>query len=392
MSINQRKICVVITNRSSYGRVKTVLHGIKDHARLDLQLILGAAMASDDTVKIAEADGFMPVRILNYLANGGDLQSQVQTTAQGMTALSKAFQELQPDFVMTIGDRHETMATAVTAAYLNIPLIHLQGGEVSGNIDDRVRHAVTKLADIHFACSAISGKRLIRMGEAEDRVFDTGCPSIDVTAMAEKSISNEIMRPYVDDAPHKIDFDKPYVLVLQHPVTTSYGDSRHQMEETLKSLLTLKDHQKIIMYSNVDAGSDEFAEAIRDFKAAGHDGSQGFYYYRHFPPEIFIRLMANAACCIGNSSAFLREASFMGVPAVIIGDRQVGREKNDNTVFVDYNAAEISDEIKAQINHGPYKPDERYGVGRAGQSIADIIAQLSDITPNKPTLYPDMDN
>lgn len=179
----KRKIAVVITARPSYSRVKTVLTALKNAPDVELQLIVAASALLDrygNAVERIEADGFeVTARVFNVL-EGENLTAAAKTTGIGILELSTVFDNLKPDIVVSIADRFETIATAISASYMNIPLAHIQGGEVTGNIDEKVRHAVTKLADYHFVASEGAKERVIKLGENPDFVFNTGCPSIDL--------------------------------------------------------------------------------------------------------------------------------------------------------------------------------------------------------------------
>jgi UDP-hydrolysing UDP-N-acetyl-D-glucosamine 2-epimerase len=297
--------------------------------------------------------------------------TQAKSTGLGIIELSSAFDDLQPDMVVTVADRFETMATAIATTYLNIPLVHLQGGEVSGNIDDRVRHAITKLADIHFVASDMSYRRVISMGEDPASVFNYGCPSMDVLANEDMSISNEIMSRYLGVG-RPIDWTKPYILMVQHPVTTSYGQGFEQVRQTLQALKSIPDIQKIVMWPNVDAGSDDVSKGIRHFRE--FNMQEPIYYYKNFSPEDYARVLDNSVCCVGNSSSFIREAAYLGVPSVIVGDRQQGREHGKNVIFARHEHAHIAERVRAQIAHGRYESDRIFGVGDAGRRIAEKLA------------------
>lgn len=181
--MTKRKVCVVVTARPSYSRIKTALKAIHAHPKLELQLVVAASALLDrygTAVEHIEKDGFqVSAKVFNVL-EGEDLTAAAKTTGIGIIELSSVFMRLQPDMVVTVADRFETMATALSAAYMNIPLVHVQGGEVTGNIDEKVRHAITKLADIHLVSSAKAKERLVKMGEDPSSVYLTGCPSIDI--------------------------------------------------------------------------------------------------------------------------------------------------------------------------------------------------------------------
>lgn len=372
----KKKICVVVASRANYGRVKYLMKAIQAHPELELQLIVGASTLLERfgrAINVIRADGFTPVRSIHYVIEGETLVTQAKSTGLGIVELSSAFEDLQPDMVVTVADRFETMATAIAATYLNIPLVHLQGGEVSGNIDDRVRHAITKLADIHFVASEISAQRVISMGEDPASVYNYGCPAMDVLVNEDLSIDNERMGRYLGVG-KPLDWTQPYILMMQHPVTTSYGRGLAEVSETLYALKAISGVQKVVMWPNVDAGSDDVSKGIRHFRECNMN--EPIYYYKNFSPEDYARVLNNAQCCVGNSSSFIRECAYLGVPAVIVGDRQEGREHGSNVVFAGYDRNDIGQRIRDQLQHGRYEPDMLFGEGDTGERIAAELAKI----------------
>ncbi|AZZ91674.1 UDP-N-acetylglucosamine 2-epimerase (hydrolyzing) [Hahella sp. KA22] len=372
----KKKICVVVASRANYGRVKSVMRAVQESPDLELQLIVGASTLLERfgrAIDVIKADGFTPLRSIYYVVEGETLSTQAKSTGMGIVELTTAFEDLKPDMVVTVADRFETMATAVAATYLNIPLVHLQGGEVSGNIDDRVRHAITKLADVHFVASEMSAERVISMGENPRYVFNYGCPAIDLLCDIDLSLDPRDMKKY-QGVGKPVDWSKPYILMLQHPVTTAYGHGFEQVSETLEALKLVKDIQKIVMWPNIDAGSDHVSKGIRHFRENNMDAP--IFYFKNFPPEDYARVLNNAVCCVGNSSSFIREGSFLGAPVVLVGDRQQGREHGNNIAFSNYERNQISDLIMKQLEHGRYKSDKRFGVGKAGSRIAEELTKL----------------
>jgi len=372
-----KKICVVVASRANYGRVKYLMKAIQAHPALELQLIVGASTLLDrfgQAINVIRSDGFEPLRSIHYVIEGETLTTQAKSTGLGIVELASAFEDLAPDYVVTVADRFETMATAIAATYLNIPLVHLQGGEVSGNIDDRVRHAITKLADIHFVASDVSRQRVVDMGEDPQYVFNYGCPAMDVLANADLRLDPEALDRYLGVG-KRIDWSMPYMLVVQHPVTTSYGNGRAEITETLMAVAKYRDIQKIVLWPNVDAGSDDVSRGIRHFREFHMD--EPIYYVKNFSPEDYARVLNNAACCVGNSSSFIREGAFLGVPAVIVGDRQHGREHGYNVVFSGYDREQIFSSLQAQLARGRCEPDHRFGDGCASQRIAEELVALN---------------
>lgn len=374
--MSKRKVCVVVASRANYGRVKYLMKAIEQHPKLELQLIVGASTLLHrfgKAVDVIKSDGFSPLRTIYYIVEGETLSTQAKSTGLGIVELSTAFENLDPDMIVTVADRFETMATAVAATYLNKTLVHLQGGEISGNIDDRVRHAITKLADFHFVSSEGSRERVIKMGEHPDTVFNYGCPAMDIPANEDMGINNAIMSAY-GGIGYGIDWEKPYILMVQHPVTSSYGKGFDQVNATLQALVSLEDVQKVVLWPNIDAGSDEVSKGIRVFREKNMRAK--FHYFRNFSPEHYARVLSNAVCCVGNSSSFIREGAFLGTPSVIVGDRQLDREHGSNITFVDYSPDNIRRAVVAQIEHGAYAPEPIFGRGDAGRRIAERLAAL----------------
>jgi len=303
---------------------------------------------------------------------GENLATMAKTTGLGLIELSTAFDNLRPDVVVTVADRYETLATAIAASYMNIPLVHDQGGEVTGSIDEKVRHAVTKLSNLHFVSTQKAAQRVIRMGEPSDTVFVTGCPSIDIAAQV---LSN----PELDFDPYEKyrgvgtfpNLSNGYVVVCQHPVTTEYEQTRQHITETLSAIHGLE-LPALWFWPNVDAGSDGTSEGIRAFREIEHPPN--IHFFKNMTPPDFLRLLYNSRCVVGNSSVAIRECSFLGVPAVNIGSRQAGRERGRNVIDVDYARQEVVDAIHRQLRNGSVSSDPKYGDGQAGERIAALLA------------------
>lgn len=373
--MQKRKIAVVVTARPSYSRIKTALRAIDQHPNLELQLVVAASALLGrygSAVKVMEADGFhIAAKVFNVL-EGGNLAAQAKTTGLGIIELTNVFESLQPDAVVTVADRFETMSTAIAASYLNIPLVHIQGGEVTGNIDEKVRHAITKLSDLHFVSSEKAKERVLKMGEYPEKVFKTGCPSIDLAydIVEDYSLNFNPYKKYggVGATP---DYSKGYLVVMQHPVTTEYEASRAHIEQTMQAVYDLQ-VPTFWFWPNVDAGSDGTSNGIRAFREQ-HD-LQHIHFFKNMFPLDFLTTLKNSWCLIGNSSVGIRECSFLGVPVVNIGSRQDGRERGANVLDVDYDKNKIRAAIRQQMEHGHYESDSIYGTGDAGQQIAELLA------------------
>ncbi len=372
----RRKICVVVTARPSYSRIKSALKAIDEHPDLELLLVIAASALLGrygTAVDYIEEDGFkIAAKVFNVL-EGGNLAAQSKTTGLGIIELTNVFENLQPDAVVTVADRFETMSTAIAAAYLNIPLVHIQGGEVTGNIDEKVRHAITKLSDLHFVSSAKAMERVVKMGEEEDTVFHTGCPSIDLAH--EIYLDGRLnFNPYekYGGVGREPDYTNGYLIVMQHPVTTEYEASREQVKKTLAAIGELK-IPTFWFWPNVDAGSDGTSNALRSFREIKKPDY--IHFFKNMKPYDFLRLVKNSLCLIGNSSVGIRECAYLGAPVVNIGTRQSGRERGANVIDVAYDSVAIREAIQKQIKHGKYEKDNTYGDGLAGKKIAQLLVE-----------------
>jgi UDP-hydrolysing UDP-N-acetyl-D-glucosamine 2-epimerase len=374
---NTRKIAVVITARPSYSRVKTVLTAIKKHPELELQLIVAASALLDrygSAVNYIEKDGFeIAAKVFNVL-EGENLTAAAKTTGIGILELSTVFDNLRPDIVVTVADRFETMATAISASYMNIPLAHIQGGEVTGNIDEKVRHSITKLADYHFVASENAKERVIQLGENPDMVFNTGCPSIDIAQEVAKS-TKLTFNPYekyggVGSQPN---LDNGYIVVMQHPVTNEYQDSRKHIEATLRAIQKIN-KPTLWFWPNVDAGADGTSTGIRSFREKFK--MENVHFFKNMEGDDFLNLLNNSLCLIGNSSVGIRECAYLGVPVVNIGSRQNRRDRGENVVDVSYDENDIVASINTILEKKSRVTSQIYGGGDAGERIAKLLKEL----------------
>ncbi|BCX88987.1 bifunctional UDP-N-acetylglucosamine 2-epimerase/N-acetylmannosamine kinase [Methylomarinovum tepidoasis] len=373
--MHRRKICVVITARPSYARIRTAMEAIREHPKLELQVITAASAILERfgfPDRVIEAEGFSIDYKLHTMLEGGNLVTAAKSTGLGIIELTSAFQALAPDAVVTIADRFETLSTAVAAAYMNIPLVHIQGGEITGNIDNKVRHAITKLADLHLVASEPARRRVIAMGEEPATVHVTGCPSIDLAAriLRDPEIKVDLFAAYKGVGP-TFDWHQPYLVVLQHPVTTEPEAAGFQAEETLHAV-----HQSGIptfwFWPNIDAGSDATSHAIRAFRERYRP--QNIHFFKNLPPDDFLRLVYHSLAIVGNSSVGIRECAFLGVPAVNIGKRQQNRDRAPNVIDIDHDRRQILAAIETVKRQPRPQPSHLYGDGRAGERIADLLA------------------
>lgn len=378
--MSKRNICVVVTARASYSRIKTALTAIKKHPDLELQLIVAASALLDrygSAYNVMENDGFEITSKVYNVLEGENVTTSAKTTGLGILELSTVFDNLKPDIVVTIADRYETMSTAVAASYMNIPLAHIQGGEITGNIDEKVRHAITKLSDYHFAATEVAKERVIKLGEDPEFVFNTGCPSIDLAmqVMNDNSYEFEPLDKYggVGMGKEMLDNSGGYIVVMQHPVTTEIDQSKENVEATLYAIKELN-YPTFWFWPNVDAGADGTSKGIRIFREQNHNVP--IHFFKNMEPKDFLHLLKNSKCLVGNSSVGIRECSFMGVPVVNIGSRQNRRERGNNVIDTSYSVDEIKKAIQYWLNNGNVEPSNVYGGGDAGKKIADILSTV----------------
>lgn len=339
------RIAVVITARPSYSRIKTALVALRE-VGADLQIIAAASALTwrhGRVVDVIRADGFDVAAEVPCVIDGGGTRESVVSTGLLAAQLGTILHSLRPDCVITIADRHETLATAIAASYQHIPLCHVQGGEVSGSIDDKVRNAVTQLADLHLVTTEDAQDNVCLSG-AKGKVIVTGCPSIDLAAEAVR------LGPI-----HRAD-----VVVLQHPVTSEVDQSGDQMRATIEAV----GPDALYFWPGEEAGADAMSKALR---------LAGIKPVRNLPPVEFLRVLLGARVLVGNSSVGIRECSFLGVPVVNIGTRQEGRERDVNVVDVPHSPLRISAEIAIAWDRKAGRTSTLYGDGHAGERIAKIL-------------------
>lgn len=375
---NKRKICVVTGSRAEYGRVKSVLQAIQEHPDLELILVVTGAhllRKYGESVLEIERDGFPIAEKVYLIVEGENPLTMTKSTGLGIIELATVYDKYKPDIVVVPTDRFETLSAAIAAAFMNITLVHIQGGEASGTIDESIRHAITKFTNVHFPATEQSRERLIRMGEDPATVFNVGCPATDLLLRVDPGTREELFN-HPDIIPmdgRALDPARPYLLVVQHPVTTEFGQGYEQVQETLFAVREAG-LQSIMLWPNPDAGSDEISLGIRRFLL--YHGQGNLFLYRNFSNELFIRLMYHAACMVGNSSAGIREACYFGLPVVNVGSRQNNRERGSNVMDVWYDRQQIYQAIQKQLAVRRCPVEMIYGDGTAGKQIADILTRI----------------
>lgn len=371
--MSKRKVAVILVDRANYGRLKPVMRAIQNEPELEMQVVCAGTMVLErfgSPVKIVRNDGF-PVDSEIYLElEGSTPLTMAKSLGFAVIEFASELQRLKPDVVLLIGDRYEAFAATIAASYMNYCIAHIQGGEVSGSIDESARHCMTKLSHFHFPSTRRSAQYIIDMGENPDNVFFVGCPSGDIARQLDMSMSPELFNKGVGG---KLNPNEPYLLVAFHPVTTEFG---HEKDETLNLLNALAQLKKptIWLWPNIDAGADHVSKAIRSYRE--NNNSDWLRLVKNFPADDYLRVLANAECAIGNSSSFVRDSSFFGTPVVLVGDRQQGRETGANVMPVNPLTAEILQAVQQQLQHGRYPPDTLYGDGHASEKIVQHLLKV----------------
>tara|TARA_B100000795_G_C22786796_1_gene435006 strand:+ start:450 stop:1616 length:1167 start_codon:yes stop_codon:yes gene_type:complete len=385
-----KKICFVILSSANYNSVKSVILEAKKSKNFSIQIIVGASATQDkfgDVYNRILKDGFRVDYKIENQFSSNQLISMVKTTGLGLIELSECLAKLKPDVVFTVGDRHETIATAIAASYMNILVAHTMGGEVTGTIDESVRHAITKLSHLHFVANSDSKKRVIKLGEQKSRVYNVGCPRNDLIKNILKKTNfvkefNFLSNNGVGDL-STINQNDDYFVTLYHPVTTELDKNKETIKNILKATQRF-DVKNIIIWPNSDAGSEEISKQIRVFRESGL--LKNCNITKNLPIEYYIPLIKNCKCLIGNSSSSIRDGAFIGVPAVNVGKRQNNRLSSRNVIQSSTSEKDIYDKIKIQFGK-KFSPSKLYGSGNSGKQIINIIKKIKKFSSQKIITY-----
>ena len=372
------KVAVILTARPSWAKLEPVCRALQARPDVELQIIACASALLERygrVVEVVRSQGYEIAAECWSTYEGATLLTSAKETGALLTELGSVLSRLQPDVAVVCADRHEVLAAAQAVSYLHIPLVHLQGGERTGSIDDRVRDSITALADYHCVATERAHFRVYGLTGAAGRIWNTGCPSIDVATEAQAQPPVTVAE--LGGAGAAIDLDQPFVVVLQHPVTSEADQAGAQMVDTLDGCCTHVP-QVVVFWPGQDAGADAMSKAIREAQGAVHT-------VRSLPPARFLRLLTQARVLIGNSSAGIRECSYLGVPVVNIGTRQHGRERGPNVIDVPHEAGAIGRAIAQQLQQGPSPSSTLYGTGTAGAQIAAVICERVGVD-TRPTI------
>lgn len=375
MTNKKIKILAVTGIRSDYDLMQPVYSALSNKINIDLRFFVTGAHLSRRhgyTINQIIKDKFKISQRSKSLIISNTLDSRVLGMTKQLKDLVKTINSIKPNLLLVLGDREEAMSAAIAGSYMNVPIAHIAGGDrVIGNIDDQIRHAVTKLSHIHFTTSSESKQRVINMGEQSFRVFNVGNPGIDRLIKLKKIPSSKLSKEINFD----INYNEKYLMLIQHPLSSEYLESYKQMCITLKAIKELK-IKTIIIFPNSDVGSQEIIRAIKEY-----DHLDFVYSIENLEREIFVNLLRNCSCLIGNSSAGILEAPSLKLPVVNIGNRQKKRLHSTNVQFVQHDVKKIKKAIKRSIFDKKYidkvkKCKNPYGNGTASSKIANILSQL----------------
>lgn len=372
---DKRKITCITGTRADYPRVKAVLREIEKRSSLELSLIVTGSHLLKEygySVREIERDGFeIAERVEMFVGDYNTPHGMAKAAARCSDGVADALERLRPDLVLITVDRVETLAATQSTALMNFPIAHIQGGEVTGTIDESIRHAVTKMSHIHFPATPDAAERIVKMGERPEMVYCVGCPYIDIITSLEYKSKQELAKEYGFDA------EKPLVLFTQHAVTTEFGNSFDQYKLTIDALEKFSELEIVALYSNTDAGG---AEIIREMNKV-----ERLHIHPNIDSEDFLALMKSADLMIGNSSAAIREAPSFKLPAINIGSRQQGRLRADNVIDVPHDVDAIAGAIRTALYDEDFKKKvsavvNPYGDGKAAVRIVDILESI-ELTP-----------
>ena len=383
-----KKILAVTGIRSEYFILQPVFEEIIKRDDLDLKVVVTGAHLSPifgNTYKIIEKDGFEIIK-LETLLSSDSLAGRSKSLGIQIMGLTDIVSSEKPDWLLVLGDREESIATALIGTYMNIPVAHICGGDrVVGNIDDSVRHAVTKLAHLHFPTTKENGDRILKMGEEPWRVHVVGNPALD-SIRKQPELSYDYLNQKLGT---KLNEKEPFILLIKHPLSSEYKKSKEQMRITLEAVAELK-IKTIVIYPNSDAGSFGMINVINDF-VKKYEFIKAF---KTLPRDIFVNLQRKASVLLGNSSSGILEAPFLKLPVINVGNRQRQRQHAENIIFVPHDKELIKSAIKRALSDQSFiemcrNCSNPYGDGYSGERIARIIAKtkIDDKLINKQIVY-----
>lgn len=325
--MKKRKICIVTGSRAEYGLLYWIMKYIKEDKDLILQIVATNMHLSPEfglTYKKIENDGFVINKKIEMLLSSDTPTGISKSLGLGIIGCADAFNDLQPDIIVVLGDRYEIIAACLAALPAQIPVCHIHGGEsTEGLLDEQIRNAVTKLSHIHFTSTEYYRKKVIQMGEIPDKVFCVGAPGLDIIKKTKLIARNKIEQEL------KFKFGKKNVLIIYHPVTLEKNTSKEQIQNIIEAVNTLPETKLFFSMPNADTFNRPIIESINDYVARHKDKSLSFY---SLGSKLFLSLLSYVDLVIGNSSSAIIEVPSFGIPSINIGDRQKNRLMPDSVI------------------------------------------------------------
>ena len=365
-----RKIMIITGSRGEYGYIRPIINTISDNDKLEYIIVATNMLLTPEfgyAINNFHHDNIEVKYKIDMSMSGYSNSSMTKSLGIFLQSLSDILKNDRPDIILLAGDRGEQLIGAIAGAHMNIPVAHIQAGELSGNIDGMSRHAITKFAHIHFASSVDAKNRLLSMGEQGFRVFNTGAPQLDEFSMYRYDSRDNLYRKF------GLDCSSPFCLLVQHSVTEESGDSKKQMTTVLDALISLS-MQIVLIYPNNDAGSIGILDAIDSINY------HSIHIQRNVDRESYANLMKHASFIIGNSSSALLEAPTFDLPAINVGRRQDGRLQAKNVINVEFNESDIKEAI-LEVSSKDFRRkitdiSNPYGDGKSSPRIVDILLNL----------------
>ncbi|MFA6414396.1 MAG: UDP-N-acetylglucosamine 2-epimerase [Candidatus Paceibacterota bacterium] len=371
--MKRKNILIVTGTRAEYGLLRSTMKAIRAQGGLALSVLVTGMHLSGTfgrTVTEIEKDDF-PIAAKVKMTPGEDSSAAMAASVGiGIQGMVRAFKKIRPDVVLVLGDRVEALAAAVAAAYMNIVVAHVHGGDkTQAGLDESARHAITKLAHVHFPATKKSAERIKRLGEKGNMIHVVGAPGLDAIVYGDMTSEDQL------SAKFNLDISRPFVLLVQHSVSTDPKSAKQQMIETLRALVRVK-IPVIVVYPNADAGGRAMITVVKEYERK-HTFIQA---YQNISRSDYLGLLRTAAVLVGNSSSGIVEAAFFRVPVVNIGQRQAGRERAANVLDTHPDARAIEQTLRKalseQFRAGLHTLKNPYGNGRAGEKIAGVLAGL----------------
>lgn len=365
-----RTIVAITGSRGEWGYIRPVLRLIEKDPSLDYRIIathMHLLPAFGTSVREIEKDGFHVDEKIYMTFDGYNTATMTKSLACFLMELPTVLQRIRPDVILLAGDRGEQLMGAIAGLHLGAAVAHIQAGELSGNVDGVVRHAITKLAHIHFAANEQFAERVRRLGEQDFRIFVTGAPLVDELVSGFVTTERELREKY------RLKESERLILTVQHPLTEEEGDAGEQVAETINALTEIN-WPTIFVYPNGDAGSELIRNQLARLKRPQ------IRLFRNLPRQDYLGLMKMADVMVGNSSSGIMEAPSFGKPAVNIGRRQNGRPQAANVVNVDYHKDEIVTAVRKATSPEfiarAKAAQNPYGDGTASQKIVDVLKNI----------------